>query len=54
MRLLATRLSATGWNDSFRVSGGEQPPDPNFPPNAILFNGVPLLYNGEYITFTNV
>jgi hypothetical protein len=23
------------------------------PSNAILFNGVPLLYNGEYITFTN-
>jgi hypothetical protein len=26
----------------------------DIPVNAILFNGVPLLYNGEYITFTNV
>jgi len=51
MRLRATKLSATGWNDSGLFGG--TPPDPNFPPNAILFNGVPLLYNGEYITFTS-
>jgi hypothetical protein len=21
------------------------------PPNAILFNGVPIVYNGEYLTY---
>lgn len=50
MRLSATRLSATGWNEPAFSSGGGS----EIPPNAILFNGVPLLYNGEYITFTNV
>jgi hypothetical protein len=52
MKLSATKLSATGGN-VFQILGGGNPPDPSFPPNAILFNGVPLLYNGEYITFTN-
>lgn len=49
MRLSATRLSATGWNEPALSGGGSE-----IPPNAILFNGVPLLFNGEYITFTNV
>jgi hypothetical protein len=34
-------LSFTGWNYGSSA----------IPANAILFNGVPLLYNGEFLTY---
>ena len=42
MRLRATKLASI----SFGVTGD------GVPANAILYNGVPMLYNGKYILFT--
>lgn len=42
MRLRATRLSAIGFERA----------KSRIPVNAILFNGEPLLFNGEFIIYT--